>query len=179
MIVAALGACGLLRKRWVVALLFVVALLPLPLQSLHQNIQMLVKFFSYFSAGMLAYLYFPHIRFSAKYVALASAFLAASMFTPYFEPTFALFGSYLILKLAFVQAPALQAVTRKGDLSYGIYIYAFPLQQLVVQRWRTSLNWLGVFAISYAATLALATLSWHFIEKPALRLKNRGRARPA
>jgi len=177
-IVAALGACGLLRKRWFIALLFVVSLLPLPLQSLHQNIQILVMLFSYFSAGMLAYLYFPDIKFSAKYIALACAALATSLFTPYFQTAFAVFGSYLILKLAFLKVPALQAVTRNGDFSYGIYIYAFPLQQFIVQRWGTPLSWLQLFAISYLVTLIFAMLSWHFIEKPALQLKRAFPARP-
>jgi len=56
------------------------------------------------------------------------------------------------------------------DLSYGIYIYAFPIQQAVVA------SGLGVtpmsnLALSLMITLPLAALSWYLVEKPALKLK--------
>jgi peptidoglycan/LPS O-acetylase OafA/YrhL len=56
------------------------------------------------------------------------------------------------------------------DYSYGIYIYAFPMQQTVAKFWPQMP--MGVYlAITSAATFALAALSWHWIERPALRLK--------
>lgn len=63
-----------------------------------------------------------------------------------------------------------------GDLSYGVYIFAFPVQQIGVHVGR-GLGW-GVhthLAISGLATLVLAYLSWHAVEKPALRFKPRAR----
>lgn len=69
--------------------------------------------------------------------------------------------------------PALRRVGRFGDFSYGIYIYAFPVQQTVV--------WLNLGRSSYlentlwvlALTTVCAALSWHCIEKPCLRHKPR------
>jgi len=56
------------------------------------------------------------------------------------------------------------------DYSYGIYIYAFPIQQTITKLWPQMP--LGLYlAITSSATLALAALSWHWIERPALRLK--------
>jgi len=58
-----------------------------------------------------------------------------------------------------------------GDLSYGIYIYAFPVQQTMV--WISAAAW-GVWPsmlCSLVATLLLAFLSWHLVEKRALQLK--------
>jgi peptidoglycan/LPS O-acetylase OafA/YrhL len=56
------------------------------------------------------------------------------------------------------------------DYSYGIYIYAFPIQQTVAKFWPTMP--LALYLITtLSATIALAALSWHWIEKPALRLK--------
>jgi peptidoglycan/LPS O-acetylase OafA/YrhL len=65
---------------------------------------------------------------------------------------------------------------RLGDLSYGVYIYAFPVQQIVVH-WNGSatLSFTELFVLSALLTFALAYASWHLIERPALRLKPRVR----
>lgn len=52
-----------------------------------------------------------------------------------------------------------------ADLSYGVYIYAFPLQQ-----WLAIQGHLGVFT-SILAVTPFALASWFLVEKPALRLK--------
>jgi peptidoglycan/LPS O-acetylase OafA/YrhL len=56
------------------------------------------------------------------------------------------------------------------DYSYGIYIYAFPVQQTLVSFWPEMA--LPAYLLStLVITVALAALSWHFVEKPALKLK--------
>lgn len=62
-----------------------------------------------------------------------------------------------------------------GDLSYGVYIMAFPVQQLGVH-WAREHNWSFAVSLvfSVAVTLLLAFASWHLIEKRALRLKPAG-----
>lgn len=69
-----------------------------------------------------------------------------------------------------------QLTQRVGDLSYGLYIFAFPVQQSLAQAGQ-GLNWsFGLsFGLSLFATAALAWISWHLIEKRALRFKPHGR----
>jgi peptidoglycan/LPS O-acetylase OafA/YrhL len=56
------------------------------------------------------------------------------------------------------------------DYSYGIYIYAFPVQQTIVKYWpQMSLSW--YLLICTLITVFLAALSWYFVEKTALRWK--------
>ncbi len=57
------------------------------------------------------------------------------------------------------------------DVSYGLYLYAFPVQQVIVQAAGGSMPPLQLFAASLALTLVLATLSWFLVERPMLRLK--------
>lgn len=66
-------------------------------------------------------------------------------------------------------------ITRGRDLSYGIYIYAFPCQQLAVRliEPKDQLGFALYYLVGLAATVALAALSWKLVEKPALRLKGR------
>jgi peptidoglycan/LPS O-acetylase OafA/YrhL len=62
-----------------------------------------------------------------------------------------------------------------GDLSYGVYIMAFPVQQLGVH-WAQRYNWSFAVSLvfSVAVTLLLAFVSWHLIEKRALHFKPLG-----
>ncbi len=60
-----------------------------------------------------------------------------------------------------------------NDLSYGVYIYAFPLQQMLVIGGLSGLHPLVFAAISTIATLPMAALSWTLVEKPAMSLKSR------
>lgn len=67
--------------------------------------------------------------------------------------------------------PILSRFGRIGDLSYGTYIYGFPVQQAVVWYTHNQLTVAEGLAITVPLTLALAWLSWHCVESPALRLK--------
>ena len=58
----------------------------------------------------------------------------------------------------------------RTDLSYGVYIYAFPVQQAMTalclrQEWPLAV----CLALSLALVLLLAWLSWHAVERPAIR----------
>lgn len=63
------------------------------------------------------------------------------------------------------------ATARKiPDVSYGIYIYAFPIQQVLAQffpQWHPMTN----ASLGLVLTIIPATLSWYLVEKPALKLK--------
>lgn len=61
-----------------------------------------------------------------------------------------------------------------GDLSYGFYIYGFPVQQALVHYLQPTAS--GLMASSFVVTFALSYLSWHLVESRALQLKNRFRA---
>jgi peptidoglycan/LPS O-acetylase OafA/YrhL len=75
-----------------------------------------------------------------------------------------------VLLLGLGAAPSRNWTTRT-DLSYGVYIYAYPVQQLLVllgtASWGVAVNSLLVVLL----TLPLALLSWTLVEKPALRAK--------
>ncbi len=83
---------------------------------------------------------------------------------------------YAVITIGLATTPYLRRAARFGDLSYGLYIWAFPVQQVVVHLLgvqRMALNLLLVVTI----TAALAWLSWHVIEKPSMGLKDRLRGR--
>ncbi|USQ96837.1 acyltransferase family protein [Caulobacter sp. RL271] len=74
---------------------------------------------------------------------------------------------FLALPLAVVGLGRLRLPKPPADLSYGLYIYSFPLQQWLATQHQLNL------VTSLALTLPFAALSWFLVEKPALRLKAR------
>lgn len=82
-----------------------------------------------------------------------------------------------LVHLAFKVSTGAKLTDPLGDLSSGVYIFAFPVQQMLVH-WGKGQDWsFGVyFSLSLVLTAGLAFASWHLIEKRALRFKPGGRA---
>lgn len=122
-------------------------------------------------------LYFWRDRVPHSLVLLALLALVAGMSrgTPLWDAALAAALAYGAIWAGFAQARPLLSFNRIGDFSYGIYIYAFPVQQVAAQfgAQTPALN----MVVAAPVVLLLAALSWHLIEEPALRLKPRGRAR--
>jgi len=82
---------------------------------------------------------------------------------------------YAVIRLGLASTPVLRRFGRFGDCSYGLYIYAFPVQQLIVWWTDASLAVSASLVLSAAGTAALAFLSWHLVENPAMQLRPRQR----
>jgi peptidoglycan/LPS O-acetylase OafA/YrhL len=62
---------------------------------------------------------------------------------------------------------------RKGDYSYGLYLYGYPLQQTCVALLPLRGNALLLDLISLPLIIGFAMLSWHAVEYPILKLRRR------
>jgi peptidoglycan/LPS O-acetylase OafA/YrhL len=132
----------------------------------------------FFAAGMVLYK-LRHTRiFDGRIALLALAGLVLSVPLRQFIPLFPLFGCYLALWLALNPRLPVIPAARFGDLSYGIYIYGWPAEQGVVWLLGGRAAWWQVFLLALPIAAGLAFLSWHLVERPALRLKPRARNSP-
>jgi peptidoglycan/LPS O-acetylase OafA/YrhL len=78
---------------------------------------------------------------------------------------------YAVIAASHWRSRLADLVTRSGDYSYGVYVYAFPVQQTVVMLLAGHASSLIVFFYSLPITLILAYASWHVVESPSLGLK--------
>jgi len=72
-----------------------------------------------------------------------------------------------VLAIARGPAPRWVGGRWRVDLSYGLYIYGYPLQQVLFHFWPQMSGYVN-FALALPLTGLVSLASWHFIEKPAL-----------
>ncbi len=77
---------------------------------------------------------------------------------------------YMVLAFGRMSLPVVRRAARFGDLSFGLYLYAFPVQQAVLATWPDTEYKVLLCAV---LTVPLAWLSWHLVERPALRWRRR------
>ncbi len=133
----------------------------------------------FFAAGMVLYKLRATRIFDGRVALVALAGLVLSVQLRQFIPLFPLFGCYLALWLALTPRLPVIPAARFGDLSYGLYIYGWPVEEAVIWCLGGRALWWQVFAIALPVTASLAFLSWHLVERPALRLKPGSRRRPS
>lgn len=75
----------------------------------------------------------------------------------------------LLIPLTLVFVGQCVSLRLQNDVSYGLYIYGFPVQQLLAATALPRAHWSLFFVASLLLTLVFAFLSWRFVEKPFLR----------
>jgi peptidoglycan/LPS O-acetylase OafA/YrhL len=129
-----------------------------------------LKLCFYFGAGAGLYLYRARVPLRLPLVLFAAAFFAAS--AAGILPGFIQFVTLPYLVIYVAETPYLKAgdFARYGDFSYGMYLYGFVIEQALEPFFRGA-TWPVFFTVSYGASILCGILSWHVIEKRALRWK--------
>jgi len=122
-----------------------------------------------FLLGAIFYLYRERIPMSNVLAGVAFVVLVVGMRTALYTSIGQVAWAYLVLWLAVVLP--LHHFDRYGDYSYGLYIYAFPVEQLLALYGVQKLGYFPYVVSATAIALVFAAGSWFLIEKPFLRLK--------
>ncbi|MFG1868663.1 acyltransferase family protein [Micromonospora arborensis] len=125
-----------------------------------------------FLAGGVAELYSDRLPINDLLGVLALAVVGWFAFHGAFFGPGLLAYAYVILWLAVRLPKALHRVGQANDYSYGVYIYSFTVQQVMAKVGVQAIGIVGFFLASALVSTGLAVVSWHLVEKPALRLKN-------
>lgn len=180
MLLAAAGALGLFRWRWglpLSLLVFAGTLLAAAHTGVPGAVQSLARFGLCFATGALAWRHRGRLPLDWRVVAGLALAVALARSTALDGVSVLVAESYAILWLALLPLPLGRLPSPQSDLSYGIYLYGYPVEQLAQSMLNTA-SPLLLLGVAVPATLVLAAASWRFIEKPALRLKT-GRPRRA
>jgi peptidoglycan/LPS O-acetylase OafA/YrhL len=123
-----------------------------------------------FFSGMMMYFVMKRHRPSGKLAVGCVGLLVVSAYCRVLDYSFPLLGAYLIAYLGTSAPFNLGNAARFGDLSYGTYLYGWPVEQLVRFYLGEGVPWWGVFGISLPVALTFGFVSWHLVEKPAMKL---------
>ena len=85
--------------------------------------------------------------------------------------------TYLIFYAAFSPVPRLHGAARYGDFSYGTYLYAFPIQQMLVVLLKDRVGFTTFVLLSLATSLLAGIASWHLVERWFLPRRRAGTTR--
>jgi len=131
-----------------------------------------VRFFSMFFIGSAFFTWSDKVVLSSKFAIFGLPLLIiVSINKDIFFVIYNLLLPFLVFYLAYIPSGKIRKFNRIGDYSYGIYIYAFPVQQSIAAT-IPNVSVSTMIILSFIVTLFLAILSWHLIEKRFLKMKD-------
>ena len=154
-----------------IAFLWVAAVNPPELAYGNGLLDQIQYFALFFGAGVLAYAMRQHLPLNAVGVAVAFAVLVVTNRTGAAEIGQALGLGYIMLWVGSLPTGALRTFTNRNDYSYGVYIYGVPVGQVLLVL-APGLPVAQLIVATAVISLALAALSWTFVERPSLALRH-------
>lgn len=176
---AVAGLLGLFKPRWrtlsatalAVFLVVVFAAEPKPLSSYTFSDN--ARYFAlYFGTGTLAYLVRDRLAITGFLMLPLFALFVVALDTRFAELATAAMLGYGVVWAASMSFGPLRAFCNRLDLSFGVYIYAGPIQQALIEALPGRDPTL-ISASAFLFVLPLALLSWVLVEKPALDMRHR------
>lgn len=187
LVILALGLAGLLERRFVMGLFVVASTLTVLIPDdgpfrmtwlLWGAPSVSLRTLTFYLAGALFYLYRDRIVYEVRFAALLSvmACLVSWLDPALATPVTAIFGGYVLFWIALgVKSRRLARIGRDVDLSFGMYLFAWPIQNALAWNF-PELTPLPLFLGVLSGTILLALACWYGIEKPAMALARRPRA---
>ncbi|PFH08606.1 peptidoglycan/LPS O-acetylase OafA/YrhL [Collimonas sp. PA-H2] len=179
--VLAFGVSGLLRHRitWLST-----ALILLALNAIHNfGVQTtcagfcdlanpIYRLSMFFFAGGSFYLYRDSLRYDKKFLVVLVPLLLTALFRiATAEIALATLGGYLLFYFALTPISALSWFNKLPDVSYGLYLSAWPVTKLLIMYY-PGISAHTLVPLTTLICIILGTASWYVIEKPFLKLKN-------
>lgn len=131
-----------------------------------------IRLLTYFIAGSVIYFFRDVIRLNFYYAVGFVLLLIISTKFGILEKTAMILLPYIIIYFVFCPKIKFNKFASRGDFSYGLYIYAYPIQQIIVNLFGGTMQWYSNFLIAFPFVLLCSVMSWYLIEKPCIKLKH-------
>lgn len=125
----------------------------------------------FIGGSLLASLKFEKIKYKGIVLAIVVLILVLSLYFNYYDLVKHLIFPIVVILVGFIPLPFIRTFGRFGDMSYGIYIYSFPIQQTLMYFFKLKTYELIIFSV--LCSIVFGYLSWHLIEKRALKYKRK------
>ena len=134
----------------------------------------LARFIQIFLTGSCFYIFRDQLRFPTWAIITASLALVASCFSIAFVHIgFAIFGGYLLLAFATLNRTNIfSRINNKNDISYGLYLSAWPIEKLLIW-WFPTLPLIVLGLATLLLACGYGWLSWRLVEQPIVKLSRR------
>jgi peptidoglycan/LPS O-acetylase OafA/YrhL len=169
--VALLGLLGVISRRWLGSLI-IAALFAVGMIWPESNILMLPDIYLHvagmFGLGAICYIHRDIIPAGWPCFLLLAGLAFLLRNTPAYPFAFGIALAQFCF--AFAYCIPWHGFNRLGDYSYGLYLWGCPMQQTIAHHFPT-LSPMGNSLLAFPLALALGVLSWHLLEKQALKLK--------
>jgi peptidoglycan/LPS O-acetylase OafA/YrhL len=136
-----------------------------------------VQFTACYGVGAVYYLFRDRVRLTSVGALIAATLLFVLLFSRDLgETAIMILGGYLIFWVAFkVRVLRISRIINSVDISYGLYLYAWPIQSLIIWNNRT-INPFVLCGVTLMIAGLLAYVSWTLIEKPSTQFVRRRRS---
>ena len=125
-----------------------------------------------FLLGVLGYHFRDRFSLSPWLLILPAALVLLLAGTKFEAAAYVIFVAHIVLVAGSMNYGVLTSFCRKSDLSYGTYIYGWPVQQSLIVLF-PGMGIASLLVFSLAIVPAFDLVSWNLVEKPFLRLKRR------
>lgn len=180
--VALLGLVGVVKKRRYVVVVVVLAVgavfqriltnqLDLPKTLLLVPTVPLVQYLAIYGVGVAMYTYRDRVTFSWAGVAVAAGVEVVMYASAMTEVTRLVTVPYIVLAVAKLMPRRLWVPPSVNMASYGVYLYGFPTEQVVIHFGVRSPALVGLISVPIAFVLGM--LSWHLVEERCMRLRSK------
>jgi peptidoglycan/LPS O-acetylase OafA/YrhL len=177
LLVVLLGLCGIASRKWLWAVLTLVTLGFAAYEPLSAAIDFpgrhrlivdsvfFLRFVSWFCVGGAFYLFRGALRFTWPAIVCAALCVVAGVSFPVIaRPVLTLAGGYLLFAFIFTPIPQLVRFGEGADISYGVYLYGWPIQKLI-HWYAPGMSPWALLALTLPLCCACGWLSWTLVEK--------------
>jgi peptidoglycan/LPS O-acetylase OafA/YrhL len=133
----------------------------------------IIQLFSCFATGACFYLYHDKVKYKFPWAVTSFFMLICCLFySKITNISFCILGGYCIFYFSFCNINILKIFQKFPDISYGLYLYGWPIQKLLLWNFPSLSPW-TLFLLAWVVSSIFGFMSWKLVESPALQLASK------